>query len=155
NASGKKIMDRTKLYTNTSSHPALLLRVAQFLSAHGLAWEGGNTFVKFPRATADGDAAAETLKAAGLRPLPNIDVFTPETVANFSQRIEALVEDEARARAAGACGHNHAAGEACGHDHGHGHSHEHQHEHGHSHAHAHGHSHGHDHHHGHDHKHDH
>ena len=160
-------MDRIKLYTITSNQPALLLRVAQFLSAHGLAWEAGNTFVKFPRATAEGDAAAQALKAAGLRPLPNIDVFTPETVENFASRTHAIVEEEARARAAHDCGHHHAPGESCGHDHSqdhghahghdhsHDHGHDHHHDHGHDHAHTHGHSHSHDHHHPHEHKHDH
>jgi hypothetical protein len=148
-------MERTKLYTITSSHPALLLRVAQFLSAHGLAWEAGNTFVKFPRATGDGDAAAETLKAAGLRPLPNIDFFTPETVVNFSTRIQTLVEEEARARATQACGHHHAPGESCGHDHSHDHGHGHSHDHSHDHGHVHAHAHSYEHHHTHDHKHDH
>jgi hypothetical protein len=120
-------MDRTKLYTITSSQPALLLRIGQFLSAHRVAWEAGSTFVKFPRATAEGDAAAETLKAAGLRPLPNIDVFTPESMANFAERVRPLVEEEARARAAHDCGHDHAPGEACGHDHTHDHDHKHGH----------------------------
>ena len=160
-------MNRRKLNLVTSQQPAALIRLARFLNAQGLEIEAGATFIKFPRGEEAADAVAQRLKIAGFKPLPVIDDFTPETDANFEEGVKTLLKEEAEARAAHSCGHDHAPGETCnhGHDHSHSHDHDHDHSHGHSHDHGHGHHHGeehahdhgqgHSHGHSHDHKHDH
>ena len=158
-------MNRRKLNLVTSQQPAALIRLARFLNAQGLEIEAGATFIKFPRGEEAADAVAQRLKVAGFKPLPVIDDFTPETDANFEEGVGDLLKEEAEARAAHSCGHDHAPGETCNHGHDHGHSHDHghghHHEEGHAHDHSHGHEHGHNHDHGHaqshdhDHKHDH
>lgn len=152
-------MNRVKLHLVTSQQPAALIRLARFLNAHGVGFEAGATFIKFPRGEESADALLGPLKAAGFKPVPVIDDFTPETDANFEEGVMELLAQEAQARAAASCGHDHAAGETCGHDHDHTHSHghDHSHDHGHTHGHDHGdgHTHDHDHGDGHSHKHDH
>ena len=148
-------MNRVKLHLVTSQQPAVLIRLARFLNAHGVGFEAGATFIKFPRGEESADALLGPLKAAGFKPVPVIDDFMPETDANFEEGVKELLAQEAQARAAASCGHDHAAGEACGHDHDHAHSHDHGDGHAHSHGHDHSHDHGHAHSHGHDHSHDH
>ena len=141
-------MNRVKLHLVTSQQPAVLIRLARFLNAHGVGFEAGATFIKFPRGEESADALLSLLKAAGFKPVPVIDDFTPETNANFEEGVKELLDQEAQARAAASCGHDHAAGETCGHDHDHAHSHDHGD--GHAHSHSHDHSHDHDHSHSHD-----
>ena len=162
-------MNRVKLHLVTSQQPAALIRLARFLNAHGVGFEAGATFIKFPRGEESADALLGPLKAVGFKPVPVIDDFMPETDANFEEGVKELLAQEAQARAAASCGHDHAAGEACDHDHDpahshdhgdghtHSHSHDHSHDHDHSHSHDHGdgHTHDHDHSDGHSHKHDH
>ena len=148
-------MNRVKLHLVTSQQPAVLIRLARFLNAHGVGFEAGATFIKFPRGEESADALLSLLKAAGFKPVPVIDDFTPETNANFEEGVKELLDQEAQARAAASCGHDHAAGEACGHDHAHDHDHSHSHDHGDGHTHDHGHDHGDGHSHKHDHKHGH
>ena len=154
-------MNRVKLHLVTSQQPAVLIRLARFLNAHGIGFEAGATFIKFPRGEEAADALLSQLKGAGFRPVPVMDDFTPETNGNFEEGVKGLLAQEAEVRAAASCGHDHAPGEACshGHDHSHdhGHSHDHSHDHAHSHDDGHRHTHDNDHSHGHhhDHKHDH
>ena len=140
-------MNRVKLHLVTSQQPAVLIRLARFLNAHGVGFEAGATFIKFPRGEESADALLGPLKAAGFKPVPVIDDFTPETNANFEEGVKELLDQEAQARAAASCGHDHAAGETCGHDHDdtHSHGHDHSHDHGHTHGHDHGDGHTHDH----------
>ena len=144
-------MNRVKLHLVTSQQPAALIRLARFLNAHGVGFEAGATFIKFPRGEESADALLGPLKAAGFKPVPVIDDFMPETDANFEEGVKELLAQEAQARSAASCGHDHAAGEACGHDHDHSHGHDHSHDHGHAHSHGHDHAHDHDHSHSHDH----
>ena len=156
-------MNRVKLHLVTSQQPAVLIRLARFLNAHGIGFEAGATFIKFPRGEEAADALLGPLKAVGFKPVPVIDDFMPETDANFEEGVKELLAQEAQARAAASCGHDHdhSHGHDHSHDHGHAHSHghDHAHDHDHSHSHDHGdghtHDHGHDHGDGHSHKHDH
>ena len=148
-------MNRVKLHLVTSQQPPALIRLARFLNAHGVGFEAGATFIKFPRGEESADALLGPLKAVGFKPVPVIDDFMPETDANFEEGVKELLAQEAQARAAASCGHDHAAGETCDHDHDHSHGHNHAHDHDHSHSHDHGDGHTHDHGDGHTHDHDH
>ena len=142
-------MNRVKLHLVTSQQPAVLIRLARFLNAHGIGFEAGATFIKFPRGEEAADALLGPLKAVGFKPVPVIDDFTPETDANFEEGVKELLAQEAQARAAASCGHDHDHSHS--HDHGDGHTHSHDHGDGHTHDHDHGDGHSHKH----DHKHDH
>jgi hypothetical protein len=148
-------MNRIKLHLVTSQQPAVLIRLARFLTAHGVGFETGATFIKFPRGDEAADALLGSLKELGFKPVPVIDAFTPETDANFGEGVSDLLKEEAETKAAASCGHDHAPGETCNHDHDHSHSHDHDHAHSHAHNHGHGHHHGEGHTHNHDHSHDH
>lgn len=140
-------MSRIKLHVITTSQPLLLSRLAQRLAADQIPLELGATFLKFPRGEAGGDGAATQLKAMGLKVLPTIDDFLPESADNFAARCEPLIAAEQAAQAAAHhhCEHDHEHGPGCGHDH----NHDHHHDHGHSHDHEHGPGCGHQHHHDH------
>ena len=58
-------MNRVKLHLVTSQQPAVLIRLARFLNAHGVGFEAGATFIKFPRGEESADALLSLLKAAG------------------------------------------------------------------------------------------
>lgn len=112
---------RTKLHTITSQQPAVLMRLVRLLTAAGIPLEVGNQFVKFPRAEQAADAMAEHLREMGFKPLPSVDVFSPETDENCRERVHELLTHEHAHKC-----HDH-------HDCGHDHSHDHHHDHGHSH----------------------
>ena len=116
---------RRALHLLTHREPQALLLAQRLLASRGVEVESGKTFLKFPRGEAQADAAAELLKAAGLRLVPATDDFSPDTDDNLAARLSVFAVAEV-----------HVHGPGCGHDHSHAHDHTHSHSHGDGHVHG-------------------